>query len=196
MSSNIYKEQEPDKEIDLRERPLVFIDLETTGLDSMQHEIIEIACLVVDPQTLEIQKEYYTKVQPEHLETADPKSLEYNKFSPEAWKEAKPLRQMLEELNNLVPGGEFIGYNVSFDRPFIENAIRKHRMMLNFNHHWIDVMSLVYLESFFNKKLERLRLTHVCEVLGIPLKEAHTAMGDTRATLAVYCYLKKKKGGF
>jgi len=193
MSSNIYKERKSGTKVDLRHRPLVFIDIETTGLDPLQHEIIEIACLVVNPQTLEIRKEYHRKVQPEHLETADPASLEVNKYSPKAWHEAKSLKEVLKELNSLAPGGQFIGYNVSFDRSFIENAAREYGMMLNFDYHWIDVMSLVYFESLSDKRLERLKLTHVCEIWGIPLKKAHTAMGDVKATLAVYRYLREKQ---
>jgi len=193
MSSNIYKERESGTKVDLRHRPLVFIDIETTGLDPLQHEIIEIACLVVNPQTLEIRKEYHRKVWPEHLETADPASLGVNKYSPKTWHEAKSLKEVLKELNSLTPGGQFIGYNISFDRSFIENAAREYGMMLNFDYHWIDVMSLVYFKSLSDKKLERLKLTHVCEIWGIPLKEAHTAMGDVKATLAVYRYLREKQ---
>lgn len=186
-------EKERSQEIDLRQRPLVFVDVETTGLDPFRHEIIEIACLVVDPQTLEVKKGYLTKAQPEHLETADPVALRKNKFSLEAWENAKPLNQVLEEINSLAPGGMFTGFNVSFDRAFIETAFRKEGVTSNFDYHWVDVMSLVYWRLFSDEKLKRLRLTHVCEVLGIPLEEAHTAMGDTRATLEVYRYLKGKE---
>ncbi len=54
MPHNIYKGI--DKKTDFRKKPLIFIDLETTGMDLCQHEIIEIACLVVNPETLEIKK--------------------------------------------------------------------------------------------------------------------------------------------
>lgn len=185
-------EKEHNQEIDLRQRPLVFVDIETTGLDPNTHEIIEIACLVVDPQTLEVKKEYHSKVQPKHLETADPIALEKNKFSPEAWVSAKPLRQVLDELNTLAPSGMPVGYNVSFDRKFIEEAFQKERVVSNFDYHWIDIMSLVYWKLLSDRRLKRLKLIHVCKVLDVSLEEAHTAMGDIRATLAVYRYLKEE----
>jgi len=59
MSSNIYKGIEKKK--DFRMKPLVFIDLETTGVDLCEHEITEIACLVVDPKTLKIKKRFIKK---------------------------------------------------------------------------------------------------------------------------------------
>lgn len=190
--SPIYKEQEKGEEIDFRSRPLVFIDLETTGLDFDRHEIIEVACLVVDTKTLKIKKRFHRKVVPEHLETADSSALKLVGFSPKAWKRAQPLKQVIKVLNRLAPGGIFTGWNVSFDRPFLEKSAREKDMILNFDYHWIDVMSLFYEESFSNKDIKRLNLGHVCEVLGIKRKDAHTAMGDVETTLAVYRYLRAR----
>lgn len=190
MSSEIYRSS---KEIDFRQRPLVFVDIETTGLDFLEHEIIEIACLVTDSQTLEIKKEYCTKVKPEHSETADPDALRYNNYSEERWSQAKPLKEVLEEIGQLAPGGMFVGHNVSFDRLFIEKAVREKRTPLNFDYHWLDVASMTYLELFPGKKPKKLKLTHVCEVLGISYAEAHTALGDAKLTLEVFRYLKRKK---
>lgn len=181
-------------EIDFRQRLLIILDIETTGLDPDKHEIIEIGCLVVDPQTLEVIAEYSSKVQPKHLETADPQALEINKFSLEAWKEAKPLGEVMREFNMFAPGGVPAGFNVSFDRGFIEKAAREEEVELTIDYHWVDVMSLVYEGLFSDKRfegLEKLGLTHVCEVLGISHREAHTAMGDARATLEVYRCLRK-----
>jgi len=189
--SSIYKKSK--KEINLRKRPLVFIDLETTGLDFIEHEIIEVACLVVDPNTLKIKKRFHSKVAPEHLETADPAALELVGFSPKAWRRTKPLKQVIKELNRLAPGGVFVGWNVSFDKAFLEKAAREKKIVLNFDYHWIDAMSLFYEESFSNKDIKRLNLGHICEVFGIQRKDAHTAMGDVKTTLKVYRYLRKKR---
>lgn len=193
MSSEIYKS---NQETDFRQRLLVFVDIETTGFDFLKHEIIEIACLVVDPQTLEVKGEYCTKVKPEHLETADPEALRYNNYSEERWFQAKPLKEVLKEINRFAPGGMFVGHNVSFDRLFIEKAVREKGISLNFDYHWLDTASIAYQKLFRGKEPKKLKLTHVCEALGIPHAEAHTALGDAKLTLEVYRYLKKKKGGF
>ncbi len=193
MSSSIY--QSIEKKIDFRKQSLVFIDLETTGVDMDKHEITEIACLVVDPKTLKIKKRFERKVKPEHLETADPAALKLTGFSEKVWqKEARPIKKVLEELNKLAPGGMFIGWNISFDRPFLEKLVRGKGMMLNFDYHWLDVLSLVYEEFFSDKKPKRLKLTAACEVLGIPRGKKHTAMADTKATFEVYKALTKRRG--
>jgi DNA polymerase-3 subunit epsilon len=191
MSPNIYKGI--DKKTDFRKRLLVFIDLETTGVDMEKHEITEIACLVVDPKTLKIKKRFERKIMPEHLERADPEALKITGFSKRVWKkEAKPLEKVLKDLNQLTPKGMFIGWNISFDRPFLEKAIREKGVELNYDYHWLDVSMLVYEKLFFDKKPKRLKLTAACKVLGVPRGKAHTAMADVKATLEVYRYLRKK----
>jgi len=188
MPDNIY--QGIDKKADFRKKLLVFVDLETTGLDLFQHEIIEIACLAVDPKTLKIKKRFERKIMPEHLEKASPEALKITGV----WKkEAQPLEKVLQELNQLAPKGMFVGWNISFDRPFLERAIREKKMLLNFDYHWLDVSMLVYERLFDNENLKRIKLTESCQVLGIPRGKAHTAMADTKATLEVYRCLRKKK---
>jgi DNA polymerase-3 subunit epsilon len=192
MPHNIYKGIE--KKADFRKKPLVFIDLETTGVDMTKHEITEIACLVVDPKTLKIKKRFERKIIPEHLELADPKALELTGFSKKIWeKEARPAGEVLKDLNKLAPGGMFIGWNISFDRPFLEKLVREKGMTLNFDYHWLDVLPLVYEKFFSDKKPKKLKLTAACEVLNIPRGKKHTAMADTKATFEVYKALTKRK---
>jgi len=93
----------------------------------------------------------------------------------------------LTDINKLAPGGIFIGYNVSFDRAFLEKAARLENIILNFDYHWIDVMSLVYI--ILKEELNQLRLTVVCEYLGVQYKDSHRAMGDAKATLDVFRHL-------
>jgi len=194
MSSSVYREREQGQELDFRQQPLVFIDLEMTGLDPERHEIIEIACLIVDPETLEVSKEYHCRVMPEHLETADPKALEMAGFDQEVWeKEAKPIRGVLEELNELAPGGIFAGWNVSSDMSFLESAVRKEGILLEYDYHRLDIASVVYDRLFGDKSLKRIKLTESCQVLGIPRGKKHTAMADAKATLGIYKALRKRQ---
>src|SRR5438105_2266671 len=79
-------------------RPLLFLDLETTGLNPGQHEITEIGALLVSQPDFQIISTYQSKVMPTHLETATPEALQIGHFNLETWqREAKPLEVALAE---------------------------------------------------------------------------------------------------
>ena len=46
----------------IKRRPLVFVDLEFSGLD-LGNEVIEIGCLIVDQKTWKVKKEWLAKIQ-------------------------------------------------------------------------------------------------------------------------------------
>ena len=55
---------------------LCFVDVETTGLDPVRHELLELAAVRVDRHTLEPLDHVSVKVRPERLADAEPKALE------------------------------------------------------------------------------------------------------------------------
>lgn len=173
-------------EINFRGRPLLFIDLETTGLDPTKHEIIEVAALLVDGKTLQIKKEYETKVQPEHIETADKRALQIVGYSPPAWEKAKPLKTVLLDLNKLAPGGMIIGHNITFDWTILELAYRRFEIPWAFDYHRLDVLSIAYAHALSDSKIKQLRLEVLSDHFGIKRKRAHRAMDDIKATYELF----------
>src|SRR3990167_3089192 len=53
--------------VEFRNRPLLFIDLEMTGLDVSRHEIVEIAALLVPQPDFTIANSYYAQMPPDCL---------------------------------------------------------------------------------------------------------------------------------
>lgn len=178
---------------DFRERPLIFIDLEMSGLDPTKHEILEVGALVINPKTFEIDKEYEVRVKPEHIETADKKALEINGYKTADWQEAKPLKQVLLELNELAPGGIIVGWNISFDRTFLEVAWRQNEIQPSFDYHTLDVQTLAWAKFLPEKKPQELKLSEACQYLGIERKDRHRAMADIKATYEVFKMLIKSE---
>jgi DNA polymerase-3 subunit epsilon len=126
------------KDINFRKRDLLFVDLETTGLDFDRHEIIEVGCLVVDGQTLEIIKEYHAKVKPEHIETASKEALKVASYTKKGWVGERPLKKVLKEFVALAPGAMIAGWKVDFDWHFIEKNLKKFGIKHNFDYHLLD----------------------------------------------------------
>ena len=174
------------EEINFRDRKLVFVDLETTGLNPDIHEITEIGCLVVNARTLKEELAYEEKVKPVNIEKASREALEIYDYSEKRWKDAKPLKKVLEKIANIAPGGLITGWNVSFDWWFLDKAFRKFEIEPDFDHHRIDVMSIAYAKLYSQKKVTRLGLRKIAPYFGIRLTETHGAMVDIRTTYEIF----------
>jgi DNA polymerase III epsilon subunit-like protein len=105
----------------MRGRPVLFLDLETTGLNPGMQEISEIGAVLVSQPGWQVIRTYEAKVLPTHLETAQPEALVISHFDPEVWaKEGRPLKQALEELSDIGQGAILAGFNVTFDWAFLQ----------------------------------------------------------------------------
>lgn len=182
--------------------PLIFTDLETTGLDPNKHEIIEIAALRVDPETLEIQEQWEAKVKPEHIESADPQALRVNGYSEDAWRDAYPLEEAIADYTKRAQGGVLAAFNLYMDWSFLERAFAKTAVLSAkygvsgpfADYHFLDVLSFAYAKLRDKIPLERMTLKNMATELGIEIKEHHRAMADTIAAYEIYKRLTIKSG--
>lgn len=174
------------KQIDFRDRNLVFVDIETTGLSILRHEIIEIGALVVNSKSLKIIGEYEAKIAPVHIERADREALKINGFSQKDWKGAKSLESVLREFNQIAKDCMLIGWGVVFDHAFIAKAYEKAKIVRLFDYHHIDVVSIAYPVLYKNKEPKRLKLRVVADFFGIKMGNIHRAMEDSFATYQIY----------
>lgn len=175
-----------ETKIDFRRRHLVFIDLETTGLDVTKHEIIEIGCMIVNGENFEILEEYSAKVKPEHIETADEGALKLTGYTDEKWSDSIDLKVALDQVFQMTKGGMISGWNVAFDWAFIEAAFRKSKIESNFNYHKVDVQAIAYAVLYKNKEINNLRLRSIAVHYGFDLGDVHGAMEDIRITFEVF----------
>jgi len=166
-------------------RPIAFVDVETTGLDPTRHEIIEIGVVVADPRTLETRGTFDVQVQPSRIEDADPRALEVNGWSPEAWRDAVPLDVALARVEPLLEGALLAGHNVGFDRAFLDAAWRRLGVTpAEMDHHALDTATLAW-PLLAAGLVESLSLAPVCEHLGIDLVQPHRALADAYRSLEV-----------
>ena len=75
------------------------IDVETTGLDSEKHEILEIGLVIFEGiNPYKILHTHNVKVCPEHIETAQKQALEVNGYTPQDWKDSVSLVTALNQI--------------------------------------------------------------------------------------------------
>lgn len=171
--------------VDFRDRPLLFIDLEMTGLDIHRHEIVEVAALLVTQNDWQIKNSYYTKVIADHIETADPDAMKIINYTSEGWKEAIPLRQMLTELSEFAPNCMLAGWSVQNEWDFLSIALEREKLPFFYYNYLLEVSTLAFIKLRSDPRLTRLGLTSVAKYLKVPLDQ-HKPDSDIRATYEIF----------
>lgn len=178
-------------------RDLVFVDLETTGLDPERHDIVEIGVVRVDGRTLEVLAELELRVVPERVENADPEALAVSGFDPGSWSDAVPLAVALGQLAPLLSGALVAGHNVGFDWSFLVAAHRRVGLPLpEVDYHRLDTASLAWTLAS-NGEIRSMSLDPVAEHLGLERPTPHRALADAHCSLNVARRLRErmKAGG-
>jgi DNA polymerase III alpha subunit (gram-positive type) len=174
------------KNDDFRNKKLVFIDIETTGLSLINSEIIELAAIVCDGISLDIEKTFHSRIKPLHMERAEKEALLVNGYDPIKWRDARDLKDTLIEFGNLAPNGLLVGWNVSFDWAFLEKAFEENQIIHKFDYHKIDAMSVAYAELFKKGAFASISLRKVAVTFNVKLPAVHDAANDTRATYEIF----------
>lgn len=175
---------------------IALLDCETTGLDAQLHEILEIAVIVFDDETLEPLDTYETKVWPEHIDTAHPKALQVNGYSKEEWSKAGavPLKDMMMALSAGTDDCVVMAYNIHFDLSFLDQAQRTTGIALNFKRYPICLRAIAWHELDHRNPFEGWSMKSVCEKLGVPPEpNQHRAMNGVVAEFEIYKALKRRQ---
>lgn len=154
----------------------VCVDLETTGLDPKRDKIIEIGAVKVERG--EVTKEWETFVNPG--QKLSERIVELTGIHDEELAGARPIREILPELFAFLGDNVLLGHSVLFDYSFLKKAAVNEK--LPFERRGIDTLKLA---RKYLKDLESRSLGALCRHYDIS-HSAHRALGDARATVALY----------
>lgn len=178
----------------MKKHTLAFVDLETTGLDPFQSEIIEIGIVLAEQvtdedgrPTLTLLSEHNIALVPEHIETANAESLKICKYHDRDWSHAVTQKEGLQKVAELLTGKVFVGQNVAFDWGFLQKSCHEHAINLDelVHYHKLDLASMTFGKFYREQKLFRFSLREMVEFFGVVNQDAHTALADARATFEV-----------
>lgn len=159
-------------------KPIVFFDLETTGINPASDRIVEISLLKVLPNGTETTKTY--RVNPQMPIPAG--ATEIHGISDEDVKDCPTFKMLAKELVSIIEDSDVGGYNSNkFDIPLLaEEFIRAGTDFDLKKRNFIDVMVI-----FMKKEPRNLEAAFkfYCDK---DLKDAHSALADTRATYEVF----------
>lgn len=170
----------------MKERDLIFLDLEMTGL-KIDHEIIEIGWLRVDQKTLEVKEETNIKIQPKRLDLADQKAFEINGYNEEDWKQAESIESAMKIFIEKCSGCILCGYNFVYDWAWLYHTLNKlGAFNPPFYYHKLDIMSMAYIILKDEISVDNFSLSNICRFLDINREKCHNALYDAKFTFEVY----------
>lgn len=167
---------------------LAIIDLETTGLDPLKHEIIEVGIVLCDsaPPFGNIVSTVDFKVKPEHPETGEPKAFEVNGYSAKKWKDACSLKEAMEAVAMHCEGYTMMSFNISFDYGFLSAAFNQTGVRETMTRHKLDLLTLAWAH-IPQHKVSSWKLKFVCAALGIePEPAVHRGANGAMKAYEVY----------
>jgi DNA polymerase III subunit epsilon len=158
-------------------RPLVFLDLEATGLNVGSDRIVEISLLKVNPNGNKESKTY--KVNPTIPIPAESSKI-HGIFDKDV--EACPtFNDLARELNSFIGGCDLAGYNSNkFDIPMLIEEFT--RCEIHFD---LSSRKLIDVQNIFHKMEQRTLAAAYQFYCSKSLVNAHTAEADTMATYEV-----------
>ena len=157
--------------------PLVFFDLETTGINIAKDRIVEISVLKVYPNGKEEQKTM--RVNPEIPIPAEATAV--HGLTNEDVKDCPTFKQIAKELARYIEGCDLGGYNSNrFDIPLLAEEFL--RVGLDFD---MRKRKFVDVQTIFHKMEQRTLSAAYRFYCDKCLEDAHTAAADTFATYEV-----------
>lgn len=157
--------------------PLIFFDLETTGVDVSKDRIVEICYIKVFPDGSE--KEYTRRINP-GIHIPEGASAVHGIYDDDV-KDCPLFREVAKEIAADFEGCDLAGFNSNrFDLPMLAEEFLRAQVDIDLTrHHAIDVQVL-----YHKREPRTLSAAHKF-YCGCEFDNAHSALADTRATYEV-----------
>jgi DNA polymerase-3 subunit epsilon len=158
-------------------RPIIFFDLETTGVDTANDRIVEISMIKIMPDGEEIVRTRRINPQMHIPEQA----TAIHGITDEMVKDEPTFAQIAKSMAQFIEGCDFGGFNSNrFDLPMLVEEFMRVGVDVDFrNRQFVDV------QTIFHKMEQRTLVAAYKFYCDKDLNEAHSAEADTRATYEV-----------
>ncbi len=157
--------------------PIIFFDLETTGINVTTDRIVEISILKIFTDGHEESRTY--KINPEM--PIPPETTKIHGISDEDVKDCPKFREVAKTIAQFIEGADIGGFNSNkFDIPVLAEEFIRAEVDIDLKKRkFIDVQTIFH-------KMEKRTLEAAYKLYcGKDLTDAHTAEADTRATYEV-----------
>lgn len=165
-----------------KDREWVFLDIETTGLDTKNDAVIEIAALKANKTEIRSKWSVFIK-----QDKPIPKNItELTGITDEMLSDGIEMSEALSELSEITEGNMVVCYNKKFDINFLEREYKKYGIESPFSK-LTDALVLarkrIYIDSY--------KLGSLAEHFNISYEEQHRAMSDCEVLYKVFLKLNE-----
>lgn len=162
---------------------IVALDLETTGVDSKNDKILEVALVKFDENTFEIIDTYSTLINP-WIPIPEVISNITNIFDQDVVNAPFFDDKQKDKIENFIQDFPILWHNTNFDRDFLlKNGIDIEKNIV------LDTFTLANIIFPYEKSLN---LWNLCQSFWIELKDAHRALDDTIGTMKLFEKITQK----
>lgn len=158
-------------------RPLIFFDLETTGINVTSDRIVELCYIKVFPNGNEESKSM--RINPQM--PIPPHSTAVHGITDDDVKDCPTFKEVAKELELTFRDSDIAGYNSNkFDVPLLVEEFLRAGVEID-----LSKRKFVDVQTIFHKMEQRTLVAAYKFYCGKNLENAHSALADTRATLEV-----------
>ena len=158
-------------------KPLVFFDLETTGVDICKDRIVEICYIKVFPDGSD--KEYTRRINP-GMHIPEEASAVHGIYDEDV-KDAPLFKDVAKEIANEFAGCDVAGFNSNrFDLPLLAEEFLRAQVDID-----LSRLDAIDVQVLYHKREPRTLTAAYKFYCGKNLEDAHSALADTRATYEV-----------
>ena len=157
--------------------PIIFLDLETTGINIATDRIVEIALLKIYPDGREEEK--LMRVNPEM--PIPPSATKIHGLRDEDVKDCPTFKEVGKSIARFMEGCDLAGFNSNrFDIPLLAEEFLRSDVDID-----LRKRKFVDVQAIFHKMEKRTLAAAYKLYCGKNLEDAHSAMADTKATYEV-----------
>ncbi len=163
------------------------VDVETTGLASRTRDrVVEIAVVLTDPDG-RVQHEWSTLVNP--LRDVGPTWVHGIRARDVA--AAPTFGEIAGDVMAALSGRVLVAHNVGFDFSFLTAELGRAHVPVRAD--FPRICTMRWSDAFVHGASRK--LVHCCEAAGIEIVDAHSALGDARATADLLGFYLRRSGG-
>jgi DNA polymerase-3 subunit epsilon len=177
-------------EIPIERVRFAVVDVETSGLSTRSHHVLQVAVVTVDGAGTEIDR-WSSLVRPRHRWWFRLGPRHIHGLSRAALRDAPSARSVLADLSRRLEGSTFTAHNAGFDAAFLQRLARRSGATLDLGP---QLCTLRMSRRLDPERQQSHRLGDLTARYGVTNSRPHDALEDALATAAVLPHLLRAHG--